>query len=322
MKVTAAAPANIALVKYWGQKDVLLNLPNNSSISFNLSNVTTTTTVNFLEALTEDRVFFNQVLATDVFSNKVIEHLNIVRSLAGKQCFAQVDTHNNFPTGAGIASSASGFAALSLAATKAIGLNLTPKEVSILARKGSGSACRSIPDGFVKWHKGRNDATSYASSLYPASYWLIHDIIVVVSESEKGVSSLSGHSLAATSLLYRSHVRNISNRLASIELALQRKDFTLLGETTESEALNLHAVMMTSNPSLMYWTAETIKVIEQVKHLRSKGVECYFTLDAGANVHVLSLAAEVEKIRTFFNNLAYVRQVIDAQPADGARLIE
>lgn len=270
----------------------------------------------------EDQVFFNHSPATNHFSAKVIKQLDFVRKLAQKKYFAKVETHNNFPTGTGIASSASGFAALSLAASKAIGLNLTLKELSILARKGSGSACRSVPDGFVKWHKGSTDDSSYASSLYPANYWSIHDSIVVVSEGEKMVSSLGGHSLASTSLLYPSRLKNITKSLATIELALQRKDFTLLGETTESEALNMHAVMMTSNPSLIYWTAATVKVIEQVKYLRSEGIECYFTIDAGANVHIISQSSQAEKIKKHFMNLTYVKRVIVAQPSDGAKLVE
>ena len=322
MRATATAPANIALIKYWGQSDPSINLPNNDSVSFNLSNAFTETTVEFLPKLKTDQVQFNGAVAPDKFTAKVTKQLDWVRSIAGTTARAQVNTTNNFPTGAGIASSASGMAALSVAGAKALGLDLSTTELSILARKGSGSACRSIPDGFVIWHKGTDDASSYAESLYPADYWDIHNTIVVVQQGEKKVSSLAGHQSALTSTLYPSRISAISKSVAETLSALKRRDFTALGETAEAEAINLHAIMMTSRPSVMYWSPETLLVIEHVKALREAGVECYFTIDAGANVHVLSQGSSVKKVAAKFSHAPFVKTVISAQPAIGARVLD
>src|SRR3989339_299984 len=153
MKATAVAPTNIAFIKYWGKKDEELRLPANGSISMNLSDLTTTTTVEFSQQYVEDSVIINDGI-DESQSTRVIKHLDLIRKKADLKLKAKVVSVNNFPDGTGLSSSASGFAALTLAATKATGLNLDEKELSILARQGSGSACRSISDGFVEWNKG------------------------------------------------------------------------------------------------------------------------------------------------------------------------
>ena len=169
MKATAIAPSNIAFIKYWGVKDEILRLPKNGSISMNLSNLLTTTTVEFNSNLTEDEISINETKESKE-QNRVEEHLDRIRKLANLSQKAKVVSQNNFPTATGLSSSASGFAALSLAGAKAAGLNLSEKDLSILARQGSGSACRSIPDGFTEWLDGDTSETSYAVSLFPPDY--------------------------------------------------------------------------------------------------------------------------------------------------------
>src|SRR3989344_2439626 len=175
MKSTAIAPSNIAFTKYWGRKDEKLRLPMNGSISMCLSNLLTTTTVEFSEKLKADDIIINGE-RREKEALKVSKHLDRIRKLAGISTYAKVVSQNSFPTATGLSSSASGFAALTVAGAKAAGLNLSEKELSILARQGSGSACRSIPDGFVEWIDGDTSETSYAISLYPPEHWHIVDV--------------------------------------------------------------------------------------------------------------------------------------------------
>ena len=186
-KATAVAPSNIAFIKYWGTKDEVLRLPKNGSISMNLSNLLTTTTVEFSNAFKKDEVVLNGK-KEDIVGSRTVKHLDRIRNLAKFKTKAKVVTENNFPSGTGLSSSASGFAALTVAGASAAGLHLSKKELSILARQGSGSACRSIPDGFVEWLDGDTSDTSYAISLYPADYWDIVDVVAVVSKNKKEVS--------------------------------------------------------------------------------------------------------------------------------------
>ena len=190
MKATAVAPSNIAFIKYWGKKNEKLRLPTNGSISMNLSNLHTTTTVEFNKDLDDDTVIINRQQVDSLKKDRVIKHLDRIRKMAKINLRAKVVSQNNFPMGGGLSSSASGFAALTVAGSSAAGLRLSEKELSILARYASGSSCRSIPDGFVEWLGGNSKETSYAISLYRPSYWGICDVIVVVDTKEKEVTTV------------------------------------------------------------------------------------------------------------------------------------
>src|SRR3989344_8081503 len=179
MKATTIAPSNIAFIKYWGKKDEVLRLPENGSVSMNLSNLLTTTTVEFNTSLKDDEITINNKRESNKGS-RAVKHLDRIRKLAKIETKAKVVTENNFPTGTGLSSSASGFAALTLAGAFAAGLNLSERELSILARQGSGSACRSIPDGFSEWLDGDTNETSYGIFLHPENYWDIVDVVAVV----------------------------------------------------------------------------------------------------------------------------------------------
>src|SRR3989338_3307 len=190
MKATAIAPSNIAFIKYWGRKDEILRLPENGSISMNLSNLTTTTTVEFDKKYKEDKIIINNQ-EEENSGSRAIRHLDRVRSLAKINLKAKVVTNNNFPTGTGLSSSASGFAALTVA----------------------GSACRSIPDGFVEWLDGNTDETSYGVSLYPESYWDIADVVAVVSKNKKEVSTTEGQKLANSSPFFPVRLGKIKEKI-------------------------------------------------------------------------------------------------------------
>jgi diphosphomevalonate decarboxylase len=321
LTATAIAPANIAFIKYWGKKDPAINLPYNDSISMNLSDALTTTTVEYSADLTEDVLLLNSQPASPAQTEKVSRHLDLVRKLMPHPLRATVTTSHNFPTGAGIASSASGFAALSLAATAAAGLQLSEKELSILARYGSGSASRSIPNGFVQWKKGSNSLNSYAVSLYPKEYWDICDVVVIGdAHREKAVSSGEGHQVAATSPFFTSRIKYLRSATAELERALADRDFERFGTVTEQESFNLHAIMMTSVPTILYWDPLSVLVMQAVWAMRREGTQAYLTMDAGPHVHVICQLADLTAIKAKLTALEGVSSLLVNQAGDGARL--
>jgi len=327
MKATALAPANIAFVKYWGKKNTELTLPQNSSISMNLEGIHTITTVDFSEKYTVDQIyvtFFNEQeqQLTGKKASRIINQLNRLREMAQINLPACVKSINNFPADAGIASSASAFAALTLAICQALKLKPSQKQLSILTRLGgSGSATRSIPDGFVEWKKGTSNTTSFATQLAPESHWALYDLILVVSQDAKKVSSLEGHEATATSPYFSARLAELSPRLKKIREAISERNLTLLGSEIEKETLSLHLVAMTSHPPIWYWESSTLEIIKAVYELRAADIECYFTIDAGPNVHIICNKENVEKIKTFFMKEAYIDQIFVAKVGKGARLI-
>lgn len=317
---TAAAVAhpNIAFIKYWGNRDDVLRLPSNGSISMNLEGLTTTTTVLFNSQFKKDSLTLNNKKLSGPAVERVRAFLYLVRSMAGKNLYAEVTSENNFPTGAGIASSASAFAALALAATKAIGLNLSEAELSCLARHGSGSACRSIPDGFVEWVSGDRDENSYAVSIAPAASWDLVDCIALVTAGHKEVGSTAGHRLANTSPLQTARVEDAPRRLDICRSAILKKDFQQFAEIIELDSNLMHAVMMTSTPPLFYWEPQSLEVMRAVKRWRGQGIPVCYTLDAGPNVHVICLSSVSEKIKNNLVQMSSIQRIIIAKPGSGA----
>lgn len=322
MKTKAVAPANIAFIKYWGKYNERLRLPANSSISMNLSNCITETSVEFDEKFKSDKFTLDGKGVFGDESIRVFKHLDTIRKIAGIKAFAKVESKNNFPKASGIASSASGFAALTVAGVGAAGLKLSQKDLSILARVGSGSACRSIPDGIVEWRFGKTDKTSYAESLYPANYWDLTDLIAVVGKGEKKVGSSEGHKLSGSSPFYNARILGMPKKVREIKTALKNKDFTKFGEILEAEAVNMHTVMMTSIPPLFYWLPETLIVMDLVLKMRERGIESYFTIDAGPNVHVICERKNAGKIKKELIKAKSIKNIIENKVGEGARLIE
>lgn len=321
MKATVKAPANIAFIKYWGKRDEKLRLPANGSVSMNLSGVFSTTSVEFDEKLKNDTVKIDGKYSKDREKLRVIKHLDRIRKMALLKMKARVESDNNFPKGTGIASSASGFAALTLAASKSAGLSLPEKELSILARIGSGSACRSIPDGFVEWKKGTSSKSSYAHSIFPHGYWDICNVIAVVGSIKKEISSTKGHSLVGSSPFFKPRMAGMRKKVLEIKKAISNKDFTKFGEITEREAINMHAVMMTSSPPLYYWTPDTVGLIIFVRNCRKIGLECYFTMDAGPNVHIICREKDSKRIESRLRKISGVERVIVNKTEAGARIV-
>lgn len=320
--VTAIAHPNIAFIKYWGNCDADSRLPANGSISMNLEGLTTQTTVAFDPALDEDRLILNSQPANPPALERVSAFLERVRKMAGIQLYASVVSENNFPMGAGIASSASAFAALSLAASRAAGLELDERQLSQLARTGSGSACRSVPGGFVEWKVGECDADSAAESIAPPEHWELVDCIAVVSSEHKRTSSSEGHALAYTSLLQGARVADAPRRLEICRRAILERDFELLAGIIELDSNLMHAVIMTSQPSILYWQPVSIAIMQAVVNWRSEGLPVAYTVDAGPNVHVICPAGFQEQAAAQLEEIPGVRQVLMARPGGPARMLE
>lgn len=283
----ALAHPNIAFIKYWGNRDEQLRLPQNGSISMNLASLHTETTVCFSDDLENDMVMVNsQPLVGDALA-RVTRFMDTIRSLAGKWIHADIVSTSNFPIGAGIASSAAAFAALALAGSSALGLSLCESELSRLARSGSGSASRSIPAGFCEWVRGENDLDSFSFSILPQDGWDLSDLIVLFSRGHKKVGSTAGHSSASTSPYQAARIQDAPRRLCICRKAILERDFSALAEISEQDSALMHAVMMTQQPPLFYWEPQSLAVIKAVKEWRASGLPCFATLDAGPNVHVI-----------------------------------
>jgi diphosphomevalonate decarboxylase len=320
MRATAIAHPNLALIKYWGNRDERLRLPANGSISMSLGSLFTRTTVDFREGLGADEVFFASRSASPEMSARVVDHLERIRALAKSPVFARVDSENNFPLASGIASSASAFAALTLAASAAIGLCLDQKGLSRLARQGSGSACRSIPGGFVEWQAGSGDLDSFATSILPPEHWNLTDLVVVVDRHPKVVTSSEGHRSAWSSPLYRLRVDSTPMRLDACRRALFDRDFAALGQIVEEDCLLLHSVMMTSTPPLLYWKPMTVEIIQAVRRWRAQGLAIAFSIDAGANVHCLTPGDSAREALDRLQRVPGVLEVLPAEPGGPAAL--
>ncbi len=319
MKQTAIAPSNIAFTKYWGRKDEVLRLPENGSISMSLSNLLTTTTVEFRDDLTEDEITLNGQIEEDEDS-RIKKHLDRVRALAKLDKRAEVVSCNNFPTGTGLSSSASGFAALTLAATKAAGLNLSGKKLSILARQGSGSACRSIPSGFVEWLDGDTSETSYAKTIFSKNYWDIVDVVTIVSQGKKDIPTSIGQQSVASSPFMQARKVHMAEKNNKLRKLIKAKKFTEFGQLVESEALELHAIMITQMPPLIYWQPNTILMMKLLQKWRSEGLECYFTINTGQDVHIMVEGKNSKELVKRLKRIEEVRDIIINIPGEGARL--
>ena len=318
---TARANPNIAFIKYWGNREDALRLPANGSISMNLEGLETRSTVHFNEGRPLDEVKINGRIAGGKARTRVAKMLDEVRALAGIQLYAKVDSGNNFPSGAGIASSASAFAALALASTSAAGLKLDEADLSRLARRSSGSACRSIPGGFVEWQVGTGEADSYAVSIAPPGHWDLADCIVVVSSEHKATGSTEGHAIAGTSPLQFARVADTPRRLEICRNAILQRDFDAFAEIVELDSNMMHAVMMTSRPPLFYWKPSSLTVMQAVRSERAKGLPVCYTIDAGPNVHVITEKTQAEQVAALLRTLPDVTEVRIASVGGPARLI-
>lgn len=334
--VTAAAPANIAFVKYWGSRDGERGVPLNASISMTLTRCRSVCTAEFHpgEDGGDDEVWLAPAdaepsPAPEPFAAPVLVQLQRIRRWASASGRFRVATRNTFPTGTGLASSASGFAALTLAAASAAGREPSPEELSDLARRsGSGSAARSAYGGFVEWPApetgvepptrpgGMPTAGPYESTAIRAApiasheHWDLRDVIAVVGEAPKAVSSREGHRRVLGSPYFETRLALLPGRLAEVRKAIEARDFDRLVPVLEAEAVDLHFLAMSARPPIHYWLPHTVTVIDAVRALRDEGTPAAWTMDAGPNVHVICPADAEEAVAGRVSGLEGVRSVI------------
>lgn len=286
------AYTNIALIKYWGKEDELLRIPSNSSLSLTLKEFYTETSVAYDATLQEDVFILDGVLQTDLGLKRVQDFMDLVRSTYGLSSYAMIHSSNHVPTAAGLASSASAFAALAKAAT--LSLNLDDEELSRLARKGSGSASRSIYGGFVTWHKGTQDEDSFAQPVAMDPWPTVRMITCLVNQNKKAFSSSDAmNETKADSVYFEAWVKQSEKDLIAMTSYLKDHDIHKVGLLAQENALRMHASLLAINK--WYFETQTIEIMNKVRELQKK-IPVYFTMDAGPNVKLLTEELYVDEV--------------------------
>lgn len=325
MRTKVKAHTNIALIKYWGKRDERLNLPAVGSISLTLDALWTETEIEFNVRFKTDRLILNGQPATEKELRRTSKFLDLLRQRAGLSSPALISSKNNFPTAAGLASSASGFAALTVAAARALKLELSGRELSIFARQGSGSAARSIFGGFVEMHAGRlaDGSDAFAEPIVPPDYWDIRLLIGVTSQVAKKVSSTAGMNLSKeTSPYYQAWINAQPVDLKTMRRAIEQRDFEQIGQLAEHSCLKMHALALSSNPGILYWNGVTVEAMHSVRDLRASGTQAYFTIDAGPQIKALCLPEDEPKVRAMLESIPGIQQVISCAPGPAPQILE
>lgn len=316
------AYTNIAFIKYWGKKNEELILPQNNSLSLTLDAFYTETKVTFDENLDSDILILDGEEEGAKALKKAQVILDLVREMADIESYARIDSKNFVPTAAGLASSASGLAALAGAASLAAGLHLSETELSRLARRGSGSASRSIYGGFAEWQQGTSDEDSIAVPVDDAN-WDIGMLFIIVDDNRKDVSSTEGmRRVVETSPYYDGWVSSSVEDLAAIKTAIANQDLVATGEIAERSALKMHALNLSANPPFNYWSPDSIVAMRKVTELREMGYPVYLTMDAGPNVKLICKASQLEEIYAILRKEYREEQLVMAKPGPGMQILE
>lgn len=297
MGKTVRAHANIALIKYWGKKDERLRLPLMSSLSMTLDRFYTDTKITESDL---NHFYLNGIEQIGQSSQRVFTYLKFLQDKFGVSGNLAVRSTNHVPTAAGLASSSSAFAALAGAFCSHYGFEIEPKELSRLARMGSGSACRSVFGGFVLWQKGEDDTSSYAYALNEKPEMDLQLLAIELNPKPKKLSSTEGMKQATSSSFFKPWLQQNQTELDQMITAIQNNDFTALGQLAELNANEMHAINLTAQPGFTYFEPQTIAAINLVRHLRETGIECYYTIDAGPNVKVITRLKNVKEITNQF----------------------
>lgn len=305
--VKTFAPTNIALVKYWGKRDQELNLPVTSSLSVSLGKKGAETELK-INNKDSDFILLNNVAIehTSGFAHRLVGFLDLFRDQ--HKCYFDINIQSNIPIAAGLASSACGFAALVQALNELYGWKLTLAELSILARLGSGSAARSLWNGFVEWQMGlRMDGMDSHGVKLQQSWPELCVGLLIMQEKEKSISSREAmQRTVVTSPLYSGWSGKVHQDLPLIKRAIQEFNFELLGKTAESNAMTMHALMLSAWPPVSYALPETIMAMQKVWQLRNAGMQVYFTQDAGPNLKLLFLRKDINAIKEIFTGVEVV----------------
>jgi diphosphomevalonate decarboxylase len=329
MKATASARSNIAIIKYWGMRDYSLGLPSNSSISFTMDDtLSTTTTVEFSRKCPRDSLSIDGRPAEPNETARASQFLNIVRKMAGVRMRAKIASRNTFPRSAGMASSASAFAALACAATNACGIKLGGKELSQLAMLGSGSASRSVFGGCVEWRAGAKAGGSdcYARQISKKEDWAhLRNAIAIVDSGKKAIGSREGMEITArTSELFAARLKTIGKRIAEMKGAVARRDFQKMAPLIMRESANMHATMLDSWPPIIYLKEPSFAIMRKIHELNSahgKYVAAY-TFDAGPNAHVYTTKRHENDVIAALRGVGGVKRVLSCGIGDGTKISE
>lgn len=320
-KVSVQTSTDIAFIKYWGKKDEVLRLPENGSVSMKLAGLETITTIEFDPKLVADDIEIEGQKDSKE-TKRVVKHLDRIRKLAGVETKAKVVSKNNFPKATGLSSSGSGFAALTFSACAALELNLSERELSILSRQGSGTACRCACGGFVEWKDGETSETSYSETIFPKEYWDLRDVVAVVDENKKRISSTKGHKTAQSSICFKERQTRIAGKIKQIKELIANKDFEKFGNLVEQECLEFHSVLLTSNPPLIMWHPGTVEVMLAVQKMRQEGIQAFFTINTGFNVHIITLPEFEKQVKERIEELPLVNKILTARVGEKPQYLE
>lgn len=323
---TAQAQPNIALIKYWGKRDATLNLPLVGSLSVTLDSLWTRTLVSFDTSRRADDITLNgrPLAPTAAAARRITAGLDLLRAQAAVDWRAAVRSENNFPTAAGLASSASGFAALVVAAAQALHLTMDDTALSRLARRCSGSAARSIFGGFVEWQRGEraDGEDSVAQPLLAADQWPLHVAVAVTATQAKATSSGAGmRHTVQTSPYLAAWVSTQAADLTAARKAIETRDFQALADLAEHNCLKMHAMIMASRPGLIYWNSATLACLQCVRELRQSGVPVFFTVDAGPQLKAICLPHALAQVVTALQAVPGVQYVASSRLGPGAHRI-
>lgn len=323
LRAVSQAQPNIALIKYWGKRDVALNLPVVGSISITLESLWTRTDVRFVPGQKGDRVSLNG-RSDEAETKRISKCLDLLRARAGVDYGADVASRNNFPTAAGLASSASGFAALVHAGARALNLDLNLQEQSVLARRCSGSAARSIFGGYVEWAHGQlaDGTDSVARPLLNADAWPLRVAVAITSTAAKQVGSTEGMRRTADTSPYQSAWIDTQEADLSVARdAIRARDFDALAGISEYSCLKMHALALAAQPGLLYWNGATVECMHRVRVLRQQGVPVFFTVDAGPQLKAVCAPSAIEQVKAALRDVPGVLEVLDTGLGEGARAI-
>lgn len=299
MKKTARAHTNIALIKYWGKADAKLRLPLMSSLSMTLDAFYTDTSI---EESDNMEFYLNDKKLDEASTKRVFKYIDTLQKKFDVSGNLSIHSINHVPTAAGLASSSSAFAALAGAFAKFYNLDVDNRELSRMARIGSGSASRSIFGGFAIWQKGRDDESSYAYALDEHPEMDLYLLAVELNSHKKKISSTMGMKDAQSSPFFEPWLKRNDFELSEMIDAIKNDNFTKLGETAELNASEMHAINLTAQPGFTYFEPDTIHAIKLVEDLRKRGIECYYTIDAGPNIKILTQLRNIKEIKKIFES--------------------
>ena len=329
--ITSLATSNIALIKYWGKRDEKLILPQNSSLSITLGEeLGTKTSVMFTGKKEPDKFYINgeEQDLTNKDIKERFEIIEIMRKLARVDSGVIVASQNSFPTAAGLASSASGISALVFAVNYALNLDLSASQLAIIARQGSGSACRSLAGGFVKWERGfkEDGSDSVIRQIAPADHWPeLVDIIAIASTTKKKVSSRAGmKETVATSRLYKARLDYAEKASEEMEKAILAKDFERMAMQTMVDSNNMHAVMLDTYPPVRYLNDVSNSVISAITELNAsegKNIAAY-TFDAGPNANIITLEEYKPKVLACLEGIEGIQKTITTKVGSGPEIVD